>query len=138
MNKKGFTLVEMLLVIVIMGIITALTMPGFIQAISESETRKEEHLTTLIKQELDMLNKDVGEYDFWYDGNSEIETCTIEGTTQDDNCIAIIKTDANGVVSEHSIYAKKIKQDIEVDNCTITNVYIYKQGKHKVEIDCTN
>ena len=38
MNKKGFTLVEMLLVIVIMGIITALTMPGFIQAISESET----------------------------------------------------------------------------------------------------
>ena len=118
MNKKGFTLVELLLVIVILGIITALTMPEFISAISESQTRKEKHLETLIKQELDMLNKDVGEYDFWCGTK-----CGTTGETLD-----LIETE----------YVNKIKRDIDLDGCEIETLIIVKNGSHEVELECPN
>ena len=116
MNKKGFTLVELLLVIVILGIITALTMPEFISAISTSQKRKEEHLVTLIKQELDMLNKDVGEYDFWCGTN-----CGTTGETLD-----LIGTD----------YENKIKRDIDLDGCEIETLIIAEGGSHTVKLNC--
>ena len=37
MNKKGFTLVEILLVVVILGIISAITIPNIMESLSESK-----------------------------------------------------------------------------------------------------
>ena len=113
MNKKGFTLVELLLVRVIMGIITALTMPSFIESITESKLQKERHLEFLIKQQLDLLNKDVGEYDFWYEGDTEIDLLDSE-------------------------YREKIENDIDLDGCNITKLVIKKAGSHEVGLNCTN
>ena len=117
MNKKGFTLIELLLVIVILGIVTALTLPEFISSIAASDNQKKDHLETLIRQELDMLNKDVGEYDFWYDGKTEI----------------------NLLNPSYSIYKEKIIRDIDLENCKyITKLIIKKDGNHDVVLNCTD
>ena len=49
MNKKGFTLVELLTVIIILGIIAVITSPVIINVINESKDQANDHQITLIK-----------------------------------------------------------------------------------------
>lgn len=58
MNKKGFTLVELILVIVIIGIISVITVPNIMEALSESRSKGGESVEKLLEQNLELYNTD--------------------------------------------------------------------------------
>jgi len=60
MKKKGFTLVEMLLVIALIATITAVVIPNIVSSISEGKVRECESYVTLLEDNLEMYNKDMG------------------------------------------------------------------------------
>lgn len=64
MNKKGFTLVELVLVIVIIGIISAITIPSIMSALSESKATGGESVEKLLETNLELYNTDHKE-DLW-------------------------------------------------------------------------
>jgi len=58
MNKKGFTLVELILVVVIIGIISAITIPNIMEALDESKAEGGESIEKMLKQNLELYNTD--------------------------------------------------------------------------------
>lgn len=64
MNKKGFTLVELLLVIVIIGIVGAITIPNIMESLSASKAEGGESVEKLLEKNLELYNKD-HEEDLW-------------------------------------------------------------------------
>ncbi|MEG2353030.1 MAG: type II secretion system protein [Clostridium sp.] len=54
MKKKGFTLVELLVVIAMMGILLAISVPGFVQSVNKSKemerVKHEEMINTSLRQ----------------------------------------------------------------------------------------
>lgn len=64
MNKKGFTLVELILVIVIIAIIGAITIPNIIELYTESRRKGGESIEELLEKNLELYNKD-NEEDIW-------------------------------------------------------------------------
>lgn len=69
MNKKGFTLVELLLVLVIIGIIGAVTIPNIIESLDESKAKGGESVEQLLEKNLELYNID-NEEDLW-----DVENC---------------------------------------------------------------
>lgn len=57
-NKKGFTLVEVLLVIVIIGIIGVITIPNIMEALNSSRKESGKAIEDLLKDNLEMYNED--------------------------------------------------------------------------------
>ena len=128
MNKKGFTLVELLMVIVIISIIGALTLPGFIGSINESNDIMEKNLEKLIIEELSMINKDVGDDDFWYKGDTFV---SIVGNSYIDN--------KDSCTGNYKNYCEKIFDDLEITDCSIKNVSITKKDgdyEYNVDVNC--
>lgn len=64
MKNKGFTLVELLLVIVIIGIIGAITFTSISEAVSENRTKGGESIEQLLEKNLKLYNID-NEADLW-------------------------------------------------------------------------
>ena len=64
MNKKGFTLVELILVVVIIGIISAITIPNIMEALDESKAEGGESIEKMLEQNLELYNTD-SENDIW-------------------------------------------------------------------------
>ena len=64
MNKNGFTLVELILVVVIIGIISAITIPSIMDALSESKTTGGETVEKILETNLELYNTDNKE-DLW-------------------------------------------------------------------------
>lgn len=64
MNKKGFTLVELILVIVIIGIISAITIPNIMESLDESKKEGAKNVEKLLKENLELYNTD-NEVDLW-------------------------------------------------------------------------
>ena len=64
MNKNGFTLVELILVVVIIGIISAITIPSIMDALSESKATGGESVEKLLETNLELYNTDHKE-DLW-------------------------------------------------------------------------
>lgn len=64
MNKKGLTLTELLLVIVIIAIVTIIAIPGIMDALSESRKRGGESVEKLVLKNLELYNSD-NEADLW-------------------------------------------------------------------------
>ena len=58
MNKKGFTLVEVILVIVIIGIIVVLAIPNILDAIDENRVEGAKSVEKLLTQNLELYNND--------------------------------------------------------------------------------
>lgn len=128
MNKKGFTLIELLMVIVIISIIGALTLPGFIDSIGESKDSRNKNLEKLIIEELSMINKDVGDDDFWYNGDIFV---SIVG-----NDYVFDKSSCSG---NYKNYCEKIFDDLDINDCGIRNVSITKEDnnyKYSAEVNC--
>ena len=77
MNNKGLTLVELLLVIVIIGIIGAITIPNIMEAYSESRRKGGETVEDILIENLQMYNKDY-EIDLWAEGETGDKIVSIQ------------------------------------------------------------
>ena len=60
MNKKGFTLIEMLLVITLIAAITAVVIPNIVSSINEGKTKEYESYVKLLEDNLEMYKTDLG------------------------------------------------------------------------------
>ena len=63
-NKKGFTLVELLLVLVIIGIILIITVPNILEAIDANKQESGKSVEKIILKNIELYNKD-HESDLW-------------------------------------------------------------------------
>ena len=72
MNKKGFTLVEMLLVVVLIAVVTSITMPNIYKMLNKSKTDKVDEYLKIVKENLKMYNIDNKE-DWVSDGTYAVE-----------------------------------------------------------------
>ncbi len=107
MKNKGFTLVELILVVVILGIISAITVPAIMKSLSESKSDSGEAIENLLKENLELYNIDNKE-DIWtedlkeknidiaylYSMNPDIDMG--ECLLQNNNKSLLIKKDDNG------------------------------------------
>lgn len=64
MNKRGFTLVELILVIVIIGIVLAITIPNIMESLNESKQEGGKSVENLLIENLKLYNID-HEDDLW-------------------------------------------------------------------------
>lgn len=64
MNKKGFTLVELILVLTIIALVTAMTIPGILKALSSSKEEGGKAIEKLLLHNLEIYNTDY-EQDLW-------------------------------------------------------------------------
>lgn len=58
MNKKGFTLVEMLFVVVLIGIIATIVFPNIMDAVKQSKIDEYETTAKILRQSLELYNQD--------------------------------------------------------------------------------
>jgi len=59
MNKKGFTLIEMLLVIALIATITAVVIPNIVSSVNEGKTKEYESYVKLLEDNLEMYKTDL-------------------------------------------------------------------------------
>lgn len=74
MKNKGFTLVELILVVVIMGIISAIVIPSIMKGLSDSEKQGGESVKELLINNLKLYNDD-NKFDIWCSENNDNEGC---------------------------------------------------------------
>lgn len=74
MKNKGFTLVELILVVVIMGIISAIVIPSIMKGLSDSEKQGGESVEKLLINNLKLYNDD-NKFDIWCSENNDIGEC---------------------------------------------------------------
>lgn len=114
MNRKGFTLVELLAVIVILGVIGGIATMGVLSTINKSKEKSEaifvDKLSTLIEEYLDLSRgdlayKDTATYTF---NKCEDSTCTnsYEATAKE-----LVKNDANDVTIQDLITSGLINKE---------------------------
>ena len=70
MKNKGFTLVELILVVVILGILSAIVIPGIMKSLSESRRDSGESIEKVLKENLELYNIDHKD-DIWCSENSK-------------------------------------------------------------------
>lgn len=102
MNKKGFTLVELILVVVIIGIISAITIPSIMDALGESKASGGESVEKLLKTNLELYNNDNME-DLW--------------CMEDSNCSKEEMAQACLTVSLETLY--NMNPDIDFGDCVL-------------------
>lgn len=102
MNKNGFTLVELILVVVIIGIISAITIPSIMDALSESKTTGGETVEKLLETNLELYNTDNKE-DLW--------------CSEDSNC----SDAANKCINLSLTKLYNMNPDIDFGDCVLKN-----------------
>lgn len=112
MNKKGFTLVELLLVMVIIGIIGVITIPNVMKSLEESKKEGGKSVEQLLIKNLELYNED-RKVDLWED----------EYTSE--SCVTITKTQL-----------LSINPDINFGDCELASgddnsLFIKRTGKNK-------
>ncbi len=135
MNKKGFTLVELLLVIVIIAIISLVVLPNMMDILNVSKNKKWTSIEDVVKTNLELYNIDYLE-DLW-------NTYCVPDELTGETC------ENNPSISKYEFKTdKKIKEvldinpDIELDICKVKYMSIEKEGnnefKYNVCISCTD
>lgn len=74
MKNKGFTLVELILVVVIMGIISAIVIPSIMKGLSNSEKQGGKSVEELLINNLKLYNDD-NKFDIWCSENNDAPGC---------------------------------------------------------------
>lgn len=72
MNKKGFTLVELLIVIVILGIIAMIALPNIFEMINESKINGYKKYEKTLIDNIEMYNIDLQE-DIWFENETSFD-----------------------------------------------------------------
>ena len=108
MNKKGFTLVELILIITLMAVISVIVIPNILDALSSSKQQKYESLYNLVEKNMKLYN-DKYSVDLWSNNKTFFDFC--EGSS---NCI-------NGINK-----LKESGSDIVLDDCIINTMTITK------------
>lgn len=109
MNKKGFTLVELILVITLMAVISVLVIPNILDALSSSKQQKYESLYKLVEKNMKLYN-DKYSIDLWNNENTFFDFC--EGDIQ--GCSSGIEK------------LKESGSDLNLDDCVINTMTITK------------
>lgn len=68
MNKKGFSIIELLVVVVIISIIVSIALPSIYSMLRKNKEKNYEEYNSYLKDNLQMYNIDLAE-DLWYDAN---------------------------------------------------------------------
>ena len=108
MNKKGFTLVELILIITLMAVISVIVIPNILDALSSSKQQKYESLYNLVEKNMKLYN-DKYSVDLWSNNKTFFDFC--EGSS---NCI-------NGINK-----LKESGSDVVLDDCIINTMTITK------------
>lgn len=102
-NNKGFTMVEMILVVVLIAIVTLIALPNIFEATNESKKEKFKNYEDNLFKALELYNTDKQE-DIW----------KVESSNET----------YNATLSE----IQKSNPNLEVEDCTINMLQIYKQA----------
>ncbi len=105
-NKRGFTLVEVLLVIVIISIITLLVMPNISDILSTGKKKKYKTIEDMVRTSLELYNIDYKE-DLWSNEYTNVETYDVE--------------DPETII-------KQANPDLDLDGCVINKLKITRTG----------
>lgn len=160
MNKKGFTLVELLTTLVILGIVVSLTIVGMNISLNNTKKKTEEVFIGTIKDALKMyLDSDARTLEY---NSSSTSVCTIDKALKDN--VKIQKyvgntTDNSKTIKDiiNSKYSPLLESDLvnpnnENDKCKLNAlvniyrdddyVYYYKMNKNKLgcltKISCSD
>lgn len=114
MNKKGFTLIELILVITLMAIISVLVIPNIMDSLSSSKDEKYKSMVKLVQKNMKYYNEK-NEVDLWSADASDgevIDMCEGSGS----GCvIGLAKIKASG-------------SELNLDDCTVNEMKIMKKG----------
>ncbi len=148
MKNKGFTLVELILVIVIMGIISAIVIPSIMKGLSDSEKQGGESVEKLLINNLKLYNDD-NKFDIWCSENNDRTGCNNsklivkienlyafnpdinmgECLLQDENSLSITNTDNGFTYTAEIICSKNYEKYKDA-----TTGKIVKSGKYNTMI----
>lgn len=81
MNKKGFTLVELILVVVILGIISVIVFPGIMKSLNQSKVNSAKSIEKVLRENLELYNIDHKD-DIWCNDDSTEESNCSKANTQ--------------------------------------------------------
>ena len=143
MNKKGFTLVELLATLVILGIVTSLTIIGLNINTNNTKKKTEEIFIGTIKDAIKMyLDSDARKLDY------DREVCTISKALNDN--VKVYKTSSSVTLDTiiNSKYSPLLNEDLvnpnNEANCNINasvdiyrdEDYVYYYKMKKGNLDC--
>lgn len=137
MKNKGFTLVELILVVVILGILSAIVIPGIMKSLNESRRDSGESIEKILKENLELYNIDHKD-DIWCSENSKddgLENDPVLNT----NCK---KPGEYDIVSVSDLYSTN--PDIDMGECLLQDSNSLKiirdesgdKFKYEVKIVC--
>ena len=104
MNKKGFSLVEMLLVLVLIAIVSMIVLPNISKMTSSSKEKEIEGYLKLLEEDLSLYVIDKKESIVWNNNKTEI--------TFDE--------------------LKKVNPDIKIDKCVVDKLLITREEQETV------
>lgn len=81
MNKNGFTLLEIILVIIISGLIILIAVPNIQKIINSSEVTEAQTIEKMLIKNLELYNK-VKEKDIWCSEDTSSNNCITVGTRE--------------------------------------------------------
>lgn len=137
MKNKGFTLVELILVVVILGILSAIVIPGIMKSLNESRRDSGESIEKVLKENLELYNIDHKD-DIWCSENSKDD-----GLENDPGLNKKCKKPGESdIVSISDLYSTN--PDIDMGECLlqdsnslkITRDYSGDKFKYEVKIVC--
>ena len=137
MKNKGFTLVELILVVVILGILSAIVIPGIMKSLSESRRDSGESIEKILKENLELYNIDHKD-DIWCSENSKDDGLEND-TGLNTNCK---KPGDYHIVPVSALYSTN--PDIDMGECLLQNSNSLKitrddsgdKFKYEVKIVC--